>query len=107
MKSGTQYNSGDLVLARVQFTDTYETKKRPALILWSDFSNVVVAGVTSNLSMEGINLKKQKGLPFDSVIKMNYIFTVTHGMIEKKLCQILPSTKKVVKKYIQEKLDSL
>ena len=52
---------GDVVLAHIQFTDTFEVKKRPALILFEEFDNFVVAGITSNLEMKGISLTKKDG----------------------------------------------
>ena len=38
------FNSGDVVIAEVQFTDTFEIKKRPALVLFEEFDNVVKHG---------------------------------------------------------------
>ena len=52
--------AGDVILSKVQFTDTFEIKKRPALVLFEEFDNVVVAGITSNLEMKGIPLQKKK-----------------------------------------------
>lgn len=49
--SGTTYSFGDVVLAEVPFTDYPQGKLRPALVLFEEFDNVVVAGITSNLSM--------------------------------------------------------
>ena len=48
--------SGDIVLANIQFTDTLEIKKRPALILFEESNNIVVAGITSNKEMKGVIL---------------------------------------------------
>jgi mRNA interferase MazF len=74
---------GDVVIARVQFTDTPEIKARPAVVLFQEFGNVVVAGVTSNLKMKGIPLSKGEGAVKDSVIKLNYIFTISEQMVYK------------------------
>ena len=49
---------GDVILAEIQFTDTYEIKKRPAVVLFEEYGNVVVAGITSNTEMKGIPLSK-------------------------------------------------
>ena len=68
---------GDVILAEIQFTDTFEVKTRPAVVLFEEFGNVVVAGVTSNLEMKGILLTKKDGALKDSVIKLNYIFTIS------------------------------
>ena len=67
--------AGDVVLTKVQFTDTFEFKKRPALVLFEEFDNVVVAGITSNLEMEGIPLTKKEGAIKDSVIKIEKLET--------------------------------
>ena len=66
--------SGDVIIARVQFTDTFEIKKRPALVLFAEYGNVVVAGITSNIEMKGVPLSKKDGAMKESVIKLNYIF---------------------------------
>ncbi len=84
---------GDVVLATVQFTDTFETKVRPAVVLFEEYDNVVVAGITSNTEMKGILLTKKDGAMKDSVIKINYIFTVSKAMI-KKFLFALPDQKR-------------
>lgn len=76
---------GDVVLAQVQFTDMFETKLRPAVVLFGEFGNIVVAGVTSNSAMKGVLLTKKDGAIKDSIIKTNYIFTISEAMVKKKL----------------------
>src|SRR3989338_113427 len=85
MRLGNVLKSGDVVLANFQFTDTFEIKKRPALVLFEELGNVVVAGITSNTSMKGISLTKKDGAIKDSIIKLNYIFTISQASIKKKL----------------------
>ena len=87
---------GDVILIRVQFTDTFEVKKRPVLVLFEEYDNVVVAGITSNLKMKGIPLTKKEGAVKDSVIKLNYIFTVSKIMVEKTLFHLSEEKKKMV-----------
>jgi mRNA interferase MazF len=72
-------------LTSVQFADSYEIKTRPAVVLFEDFGNVIIAGITSNTNMQGIKLEKKDGVVKDSVIKTNYIFTVSELMIKKRL----------------------
>src|SRR3990167_10361119 len=96
MTSGKMYKPGDVVLAKVQFTDTFEIKIRPALILFEEFGNIVVMGITSNLDMEGIKLTKKEGAIKDSVIKINYIFTISKNMIIKPLFNLSKEKMKVV-----------
>ncbi|OIO25526.1 hypothetical protein AUJ13_01280 [Candidatus Micrarchaeota archaeon CG1_02_49_24] len=88
--------SGDVVLAAVQFTDTLEIKKRPALVLFEEYGNVVVAGITSNLAMKGISLSKEEGAITNSIIKINYIFTISEKMIQKTLFSLNDKKKKAV-----------
>lgn len=76
---------GDVVLIKIQFTDTFEVKIRPALVLFEEYDNIVVAGITSNPKMKGIPLLKKEGAIKDSVIKLNYIFTVSKAMVSKIL----------------------
>ncbi len=99
--------AGEVVLTNVQFTDTFEIKKRPALVLFEEFDNVVVAGITSNLEMKGILLTKKEGAIKESVIKTNYIFTVSNTLIEKSLFSLSKDKKKQVFDKLVEKLNDL
>ena len=99
--------SGDVVLTEVQFTDTFEIKKRPALVLFEDHGNIVVAGVTSNLKMQGIPLLKKEGVIRDSIIKLNYIFTISEKMVLKILFQLNTKKKKEVFDELIKKLKLL
>ena len=87
---------GDIILAEVQFTDTYEIKTRPAVVLFEEFGNIVVIGITSNLRMEGIQLTRKEGAVKDSIIKVNYIFTISEKMIKKTLFLLSEEKKKTV-----------
>jgi len=98
---------GDIILAKVQFTDTYEIKKRPAVVLFEEFDNVVVAGITSNLEMKGIPLTKKEGAIKDSIIKLNYVFTISKKMIEKNLFHLNKQKKKIVYAELTKKLNAL
>lgn len=98
---------GDVVLTQVQFTDTFEVKIRPALVLFEEYGNVVVAGITSNKSMKGVPLTKKEGAIKDSVIKLNYIFTVSNSMVSKVLFQLNQIKKQKVFNGLSLKLDRL
>lgn len=98
---------GDVVLAKVQFVDTAESKTRPALVLFEEYGNVVVAGITSNPEMKGITLTKKDGAIKDSVIKLNYIFTVSQDAVERQLFRISKEKKKEVFKALCIKLAGL
>ena len=95
---------GDVVLAQTQFVDTFEIKVRPAVVLFEEHDNSVVAGVTSNTRMKGIPLTKEEGAIKDSVIKLNYIFTISEKMIKKDLFTITSEKKKLIASEILKKL---
>lgn len=99
--------SGDVILAKVQFTDTFEVKTRPAVVLFEEFDNIVVAGITSNQHMHGIPLTKKEGAVKDSIIKINYIFTISKMMIEKELFSLTKEKKKRVYDDLMKQLQRL
>ena len=104
---GKMLRSGDVILTKVQFTDTFEIKKRPALVLFEEYDNIVVAGITSNMEMKGIKLTIKEGAIKDSVIKLNYIFTVSKIMVEKNLFSLSKEKKKMVFEGLIRKLENL
>jgi len=99
--------SGDIVIAKIQFTDTLEIKKRPVLVLFKEYNNLVVAGITSNTNMKGISLLKKDGMLKDSVIKLNYIFTISNNLIYKKLFSLNKIKRKQVYSSLTNKLKYL
>lgn len=101
------FRPGDVILATVQFADTFEIKKRPALVLFEELGNVVVAGITSNLAMKGIPLSKEEGAVKDSVIKLNYIFTISEKMVQKRLFHLAGKKKKIVFNELAKYLNGL
>ncbi len=107
MKSGKMLKPGEVVLATVQYTDTFEVKKRPALVLFEEMGNVVVAGITSNKTMKGIPLSKAEGAIKDSVIKINYIFTISRNMVHKTLFHLDNKKKKEVYNELNKRIDTL
>lgn len=98
---------GDVVLAKVQFVDTAESKTRPALVLFEEYGNIVVAGITSNPSMKGIALSKKDGAISDSVIKLNYIFTLSREAVERPLFRLGREKKKEVFRALCARLSGL
>jgi mRNA interferase MazF len=101
------HEAGDVILTNIQFADTFEIKTRPALVLFEDHNNIVVAGITSNTKMEGIPLTKCEGAIKESIIKINYIFTVSEAMVKKKLFQLSAKKKAIVFKELTKKLACL
>ncbi len=107
MRHGKMLKSGDVIIAQIQFTDTFEIKRRPALVLFEEFDNVVVAGITSNLEMNGIPLTKKEGAVKNSVIKLNYIFTISKAMISKILFHLNKEKKGIVFDELTKRLNEL
>ena len=99
--------SGDVVLVSLQFTDTFEIKKRPCLVLFEEFDNVVVAGITGNTKMHGIALSRKDGAVKDSVIKLNYIFTISSALVQKKLFHLPKEKKRMVFEEMEKRLSAL
>ena len=107
MMNGKMPKPGDIILTKVQFTDTFEIKKRPALILFEEYDNTVVAGITSNTKMNGIKITKSEGAVKDSIIKLNYIFTISKMMIEKNLFSLSKEKRTMVFEELVNKLNNL
>ncbi len=99
--------TGDVILASVQFTDSFEVKKRPAVVLFEERGNVVVAGVTSNTHMQGIPLSTREGAAVESVIKLNYLFTISKAMIHKFLFRLPAEKKRLVFSELAKRLQPL
>ena len=99
--------SGDVVITRVQFADGEGSKIRPALVLFEELGNIVIAGITTNLRMKGIHISANEGAAQDSMIKLNYIFTITDGAIIKTVFQLSPEKKHLVFEEFIKKLGPL
>jgi mRNA interferase MazF len=107
MRPGSMLRAGDFILASVQFTDTAEVKTRPAVVLFEELGNVVIAGVTSNLKMKGIPLSKSEGAIKDSVIKLNYIFTISNEMVSRVILHLSKEKKQIIYDELSKKLNGL
>ena len=99
--------AGDIIVASVQFTDTAEVKIRPAVVLFEEMGNVVIAGITSNLKMKGIPLTKSEGALKDSIIKLNYIFTISDEMVSKVILHLSKEKKRFIFDELNKKLNGL
>lgn len=95
---------GEVILAEIQFADSPEIKARPAVILFEEYGNIVVAGITSNIKMDGISLSKKDGAVKDSIIKLNYIFTISDAMVKKVLFSLSDEKKREIINGIMKKL---
>ncbi|HME53237.1 MAG TPA: type II toxin-antitoxin system PemK/MazF family toxin [Candidatus Lokiarchaeia archaeon] len=99
-----KFKSGDVVLVPIQFTDSDQVKRRPGVILFEEHDNVVIAGVTSNLQMDGITLTMKEGAIKESIIKLNYLFTISAVMIEKVLFSLTSAKRELVYDSLVQKL---
>lgn len=99
--------AGDIVIVRVQFTDGPESKLRPALVLFEELGNVVIAGISTNLHMNGVPLSKKEGAAQDSVIKLNYLFTVTNEAILKIAFRVNREKRELVFEELRRRLGVL
>jgi mRNA interferase MazF len=95
---------GEIILAEIQFADSPEIKTRPAAILFEEYGNIVVAGITSNIKMDGISLSKKDGAIKDSIIKLNYIFTISDAMVKKVLFSLSDEKKREIINGIMKRL---
>lgn len=100
-------HSGQVILCFLQFANSFDVKKRPAVILYEELGNYVVAGITSNTKMQGIPLKKSDGAIKDSIIKTNYIFTISKEMIVKELFALSKEKKEMLHKEMIKKIQEL
>lgn len=98
---------GEVLLATIQFTDSFQVKRRPVVVLFEELGNVIVAGITSNTKMKGIPLLKREGAIKDSVIKLNYIFTISRLMIHKPLFALTAKKRHLVLDGLTERLEGL
>lgn len=99
--------SGDVILTKIQFADTFEIKTRPALILFEEHNNIVVAGITSSKKMQGVPLLKKEGAIKDSIIKLNYIFTISKDAVLKTLFHLNSEKKEIVFDELKKRLELL
>ena len=107
MNIGKMPKPGDVILTKIQFTDTFEIKTRPALVLFEELDNIIVAGITSNIGMDGISLTKKEGAIKESIIKLNYIFTISKNMVSKILFHLNSKKKKQVFNELIKRLNKL
>ena len=98
---------GDVVITRVKFTEGGGSKIRPALILFEEMGNLVIAGITTNASMKGIPISTDEGAAQNSVIKLNYIFTITNEAIIKTVFRLSREKKLLVLGELVKRLEAL
>ena len=98
------YEFGDVLLAKVQFPNGTSVKKRPVIVLFQKKKNIIVSGITSNISRDGVLIKKESGLKKDSIVRLDYIFTLDDSLIEKKLISLSENKKREICELLQENI---
>jgi mRNA interferase MazF len=81
---------GDIVLVTFPFTDLSSSKQRPALVLFSENEDAVLAFITSKLSFRHthdvfIEQSAENNLETDSVIILRKLFTGSKKLIRGKI----------------------
>ena len=105
MRSGMTYKFGDVILVEVPFTNYSQVKLRPSFVLFEELGNIVIAGITSNPSMQGVSISKEEGLIVDSIVKLNYIFTVSKEKVKKLVTHISDEKKNEIRMDLKRKLN--
>jgi mRNA interferase MazF len=96
---------GKIVLIPFPFTDLTSTKLRPALVLYENEKDVVVAFISSRIEKTGptdIVIDKthpefkQTGLKVESVLKIDKIATLSKELIIGEIGEVGPKVKKEI-----------
>jgi len=87
------YSSGEIILVRFSFSDTQETKRRPALVLLdTEDEDVIVAKITSRLYYTDFDVQikewQKAGLLRPSTLRLHKINTLAKSVIDRKLGQL-------------------
>ena len=90
------FNPGEVVVASVKLPGSDVSTTRAVVVLFEDFGNVVVAGITSNPYFRGIPLTKREGALRDSIIKLNNVFTVDSDTLSRPLFRLSKEKKKLL-----------
>jgi mRNA interferase MazF len=109
------YEPFDIVVVPFPFTDSAQTKRRPALVLsqHANFGNkidhTVLAMITSRKNTSWpldceITSKKQSGLTAPSVVRMK-LFTLDNRFIIRKIGRLSDSDQKKVKQSLSQLFD--
>ncbi len=103
MSTPTKISKGDIVLIEFPFTDLSGKKLRPALVLFTERRNVVVAFISSKLEkfVEGTSLLIKEnhpefpltGLKLSSVVRFDKVATVDVKFVAGTLGRLGPKLK--------------
>ena len=89
------FKKGDIVVIPVPFTDNATVKKRPAVVLFNNFGDVLVAQITSKVYSDNLSFKLMPAdvsvaLPKQSYVRIYKLFVMQEYLIEKKVSELFP-----------------
>ena len=108
MKSGIQFNQGDILIVPFPFSNLSGIRQRPVLVLSKtnylrECEDVVTCGITSNLKDSKYSLLINNSnliegsIPIKSRIKVDKLFTLEQSIVIKKIGRIKKETMNKVK----------
>ena len=111
------HKQGDIVLIPIPFTDLTTTKKRPVLVMSSDYYNdtaddIIVVAITSNVDEKPYNVSLTSDdlvegeLLKNSCIKSDKLYTLAQSIVIKKFGHVKNNIIKEVNEKIAEILGS-
>jgi mRNA interferase MazF len=74
------------------------------MVLFEELGDVLIAVITSNKNMDGTPFLKSEGAVKDSVIKLNYIFTISESMISRVITRLSSEKQKEIYNGLLRKL---
>jgi len=105
-----RFETGDIVLVEVPFSDLSGTKKRPALVLLTSEDDPLVAYITSQLHQAGPRdvlrtPTPANGLIVDSAVLVQKLFAVHSSLITRKLGHCADDTYQAVVNELTTRLE--
>lgn len=92
------YNQGDIILVPFPYSDLSATKKRPVLVISSNYYNakfqdIIVCALTSNKYKDEFSVLIERGdvskhLPEKSIVKTHKILTISKTKVIKKYSSV-------------------
>lgn len=107
-----KFRQGDIILLPYPYTDLSRTKQRPAVIISKDAinkQNYIVAKITSVIRGDAFSFPIaptdiDRELKFESEVRTNELFTVSHSLIIKKFASFDKESLRRLNEIIQDNL---
>ena len=109
MKSGIQFEQGDILIVPFPFSDLRGVMQRPVLVISrSEYNNgcedIITCGITSNLKNTQCSVLLDNndliegGIPKKSRIKVDKLFTLEKSIVKKKIARLNSECMKKVRR---------